>query len=220
MVTTTFAAVVLSAALANEAPAPAWETNYARASETAIAQRKPLAVFIGRGEAGYTRVVGGTMPTEAGRLLAASYVSLYVNTDTAEGKTLAAAFGVSEGLVISCRGCQVQALKYGGALPATDLAGYLTKYSAASTTVTTTERAGTVAPAAVVGGCAGGRCGVVQTGYAPASGCASGRCGVVQTGYTPVSGCANGRCGVVQGGYAPAYYPSFSSCPNGRCPTR
>jgi hypothetical protein len=212
MVTTTFAAVVLSAALANEAAvvAPAWETSYARAADTAIAQRKPLAVFIGRGEAGYAKVVGGDMPTEAGRLLAANYVALYVNTDTAEGQRLATAFGVTEGLVISCRGCQVQALKYGGAVPAVELAGYLTKYAAADVAVATTERAGTVAVAAaapvVVGGCPNGQCGVA----AP----------------VVVGGCANGRCGTVApaGYYAPAapvYYGGFggvSSCPNGRCP--
>lgn len=192
MVTTTFAAVVLSAALANEAAvAPSWETSYARASETAIAQRKPLAVFIGRGEAGYSRVVGGDMPTAAGRMLASSYVALYVNTDTADGKTLATAFGVSEGLVISCRGCQVQALKFGGPVPAVELAGYLTKYASADVAVTTTERAGTAVVAAPVS--------------APVYGCANGRCGVMTTGYTT--------------GYTPGYFPAASSCPNGRCPT-
>lgn len=181
MVTTTFAAVVLSAALANEAAvAPTWETNYARASETAIAQRKPLAVFIGHGTNGYAQVVGGTMPTDAGRLLANNYVALYVNTDTAEGKTLAASFGVTEGLVLSCRGCQVAALKYGGVVPTDALAGYLTKYGPANTTVTTTERAGTLAPAVTwTGGCANGRCGVVAPAsyyYPAASSCPNGRC--------------------------------------------
>lgn len=180
--TTTFAAVVLSAALANEAAvAPTWETSYARASQTAIAQRKPLAVFIGRGDNGYARVVGGNMPTEAGRLLANSYVALYVNTDTADGRALATSFGVDEGLVISCRGCQVQALKFGGVVPAESLSGYLTKYSAANATVTTTERAGTaaVAPATWTSGCANGRCGVVAPAsyYVPAaSSCPNGRC--------------------------------------------
>jgi hypothetical protein len=190
MVTTTFAAVVLSAALANEAAvAPTWETSYARASQTAIAQRKPLAVFIGRGDNGYARVVGGAMPTEAGRLLANSYVALYVNTDTADGRALATAFGVDEGLVISCRGCEVQALKYGGVVSAEALSGYLTKYSAANTTVATTERAGTAA--------------VVVPATTWTGGCANGRCGVV-----------------APAGYAPMYYPALggSSCPNGRCP--
>ena len=206
MFSTTFAAVVLSAALANEAPsAPAWESNYARASTTAVAQRKPLAVFIGRGEAGYSRVVGGDMPTETGRLLAANYVALYVNTDSAEGKRLATAFGVDEGLVISSRCGQKQALKYGGAVPAVELTSYLTKYSTADVAVATTERAGTAVVAAapvMVGGCANGQCG------------------------TPVmvSGCANGRCGTVApaGYYTPSYYPSPSfggGCANGRCPT-
>lgn len=200
MFSTTFAAVVLSAALAEAPSLPAWETNYARASTTAVAQRKPLAVFIGRGESGYSRVVGGDMPTEASRLLATSYVALYVNTDTAEGKRLAGAFGVDEGLVISSRCGNLQALKYGGPVSSLELAGYLTKYGAADVAVSTTERAGTAAVAApvMVGGCANGQCG------------------------TPVmvSGCANGRCGTVvpAGYYAPAYTGGFSSCPNGRCP--
>lgn len=183
MVTTTFAAVVLSAALAEAPSVPAWESNYARASETAVAQRKPLAVFIGHGEGGYSRVVGGNMPTEAGRLLAANYVALYVNTDTADGKRLATAFGVDEGLVISSRCGNLQALKHGGAVPAVELASYLTKYSAADVAVTTTERAGTavVAPV-VVSGCANGRCGTVVTGgyYAPV--------------YRGTSTCPNGQC--------------------------
>jgi hypothetical protein len=186
MITSTFAAVVLCAALANEAAVtPTWETSYARASETAIAQRKPLAVFIGRGEAGYSRVVGGGMPTEAGRLLASNYVALYVNTDTAAGKALAGSFGVSEGLVISCRGCQVQALKFGGAVPAMELSGYLTKYAAADVAVTTTERAGTAVVAAaapVVSGCASGNCGTFAPAYAGGSSCPNGNCPTVSSG--------------------------------------
>lgn len=201
MVSTTFAAVVLSAALANEATvAPAWESNYARATETAIAQRKPLAVFIGRGEAGFAKVVGGDMPTEAGRLLASNYVAVYLNTDTAEGKRLATAFGVTEGLVLSCRGCQVQALKYGGAVPAVELAGYLTKYSAPNVAVTTTEHAGTAVAPAAAATCTTGRCGTVMV-----SGCATGNCGTVApAGYTyapaAVGGCATGNCPTVSTG--------------------
>lgn len=193
MVSTTFAAVVLSAALANEAAiAPTWVDSYARATEAAVAQQKPLAVFIGRGAAGYTKVVGGDMPTEVNRLLAANYVTMYVNTDTAEGKTLASAFGVTEGLVISSRGARVQALKYGGPVPAVALAGYLTKYSAADLTVTTTEQAGTAAVVAAAPACPNGQCGTVVVG-----------------------GCPNGQCGLT----APVYYPAgFSTCPNGRCP--
>ena len=191
MTSSSLAALVLGAALGKTETtvAPAWETSYARAAEAAVAQRKPLAVFLGRGEAGYTKVVGGDMPSEAGKVLAANYVALYVNTETAEGQRLAGAFGVNEGLVISCRGCQVQALRHGGPVPAVDLAAYLTRYSADNVSVTTTERAGTAAVVAApaVAGCANGRCGtVVQGGY-----------------YAPA---------------APVYYGGFSNCPNGRCP--
>jgi hypothetical protein len=198
---TTFAAVVLSSVLTvGEVATPNWQTDYSRAMTSAAAQGKPLAVFIGRGEAGYSQVVGGEIPVDAGQMLANNFVSVYVDTDTAAGKDLAGQFGLSNGLVISCKAGNVQALRHTGTVAPQALSGYLTKYSEPARVVTTTERVGevaavvpatTVVPAgAVFGGCANGRCGAVTPAFAPS--------------YAP----------------APAFYPSFGGgCASGRCPT-
>lgn len=226
MVTTTFAAVVLSAVLSPSAVSPNWQSDYGTALTAAADQQKPLAVFISRGEAGYAALVGGKIPTEAGQLLGKSYVCLYVNTDTTEGKNLAGQFALSDGLVISNKGGDLQALRHNGAVSPEALTSYLTKYSG-QTAVVRTETVGAIAPAtivpagAVVGGCANGRCGLSTGYYQPAQ--------PVQ-GYTApaavVGGCANGRCGLSTGYYQPARpvqgysAPAFGGgCANGRCPT-
>ena len=172
MISTTFAAVALSAALSTGAVAPTFQTDYAKALQTASAEQKPLAVFIGKGETGYTKVAGGEIPTEAGQLLAKNYVCVYVNTDTDAGKSLAGKFDISKGLVISGKGGDVQALRYAGTVTPLELTGYLSKYSGAKT-VATTETAASGAPAATItGGCANGQCGTATI----SSGCANGQC--------------------------------------------
>lgn len=229
MVTTTFAAVVLGTVLSTGAATPTWQTDYDQAMTTAVAQQKPLAVFIGSGDTGYSRLVsGGEIPAEASQLLAKSYVSVYVNTETKPGKALAEKFGVSKGLVISSKCCNFQALQCTGTVAPADLTGYLTRYSSATQVIATTEKVGAVAPtpaffggcpngrcgvsAAPVSGCVGGHCGFVSP--APVASCASGHCGFVSA--APVSGCASGHCGVYGRSFAPSY-PAFGSCSGGRC---
>jgi len=169
--TTTFAAAALSAVLSTAAIAtPTWQSDYTTALAAASAQQKPVAVFIGRGEAGYATVVGGgAIPADAGQMLAKNFVCVYVDTDTAAGKSLAGQFDVTKGVVISCKGGNVQALRYTGTVAPAALTGYLTKYGEAQA-VATTEKAGefVVAPAT----------------YAPAS----------QNFYPGFSTCPNGRC--------------------------
>jgi hypothetical protein len=180
MITTTFAAVALSAVLGTGAISqPAWQTDYSKAIAAAAAEHKPVAVFIGHGEAGYKQLVGGEIPKEAGQLLAKSFVCMYVNTDTAAGKNLASRFDMTQGVVISCKGGSVQALRYGGKVAPASLTSYLTKYSDAKT-VTTTETAGQAAvPATIYGGCPNGRC--------------------PNAAYTPIySSCPNGNCPFVR----------------------
>jgi hypothetical protein len=192
--TTTFAAALLGSVLsAGSVAVPSWQSDYSQAMATASAQQKPLAVFIGRGDTGYSGVVGGEIPAEAGKLLSKSFVCVYVDTDTADGKSLSSAFGLSKGLVISSKGGNVQALRHTGSIAPTDLTGYLTRYSDPVKAVVTTEKVGetpvstTVPAGTVFGGCPNGRCGTTSS------------------------------AGFYQPTYAPAY-PSFSSCPNGRCP--
>jgi hypothetical protein len=147
MFATTFAAAALSGLLpvGTEAPTPNWHTDYPAAMQSAVAQQKPIAVFIHRGEAGYNRVVSdGKIPEESGKLLAAGYVCVYVDTDTPAGKTLAGQFQLASGLVISTPGGRVQALRHNGTLTAAELNSYLTKYTQPTAGPVTTEYRGVV----------------------------------------------------------------------------
>ncbi len=201
MLPTTFVAVALSVVLAGETAAltPDWQTDYHKAVAVAGAQQKPIAVFIGQGEAGYSRLVSeGSIPAEAGQLLAKNYVCVYVDTDTAAGKALAGDFALSTGLVISNKGGSYQALRHTGTVSPADLTGYLTRYGTVTTVTTTAERGlvpvSAVSPGVVIGG-----------------GCPNGRCGTVITG-----GYGYPATTTLPYGYAP--YPVMGGCPNGRCP--
>ena len=134
MVSTSFTAaafVVLSAG--SVSTAPNWQTDYATAKTAAAAQLKPMAVFIGQGDAGYGKLVtGGRIPADVGQLLSSGYVSVYVNTDTAAGQALAAEFEMQAGLVISSRGGAKQALRLPGTVNGTDLTGVLTSLGTTS----------------------------------------------------------------------------------------
>ena len=89
-------------------------------------QHKPLAVFIGRGQAGYTRLVtDGGLGADTAKLLKQGYVSLYLDVDTAAGKQVAESFRMTEGVVISDRTGGVQALRHEGTVSQVALTGYL-----------------------------------------------------------------------------------------------
>jgi hypothetical protein len=187
MVTTSFTAAALVVLTSGSASTvPAWQKDYARAMAVAVAQQKPMAVFIGHGEAGYAKLVaGGQIPAAANTVLNSQYVAVYVNTETAAGKELAGAFEMQSGLVISTRGGEKQALRHAGSVAATELTGLLTAYS--NTTVarpvvtTAAPVTGYVTPASYT---------APVMNYAPTYRPSFG-------GYSvPVrGGCANGRCG-------------------------
>lgn len=179
MISTTFAAVALSAALSTGAVAvPNWQTDYSKALQTAATEQKPIAVFIGKGDKGFAKVAGGDLPADASELLARNYVCVYVNTETDAGKSLAGKFQISKGLVISGKGGNVQALSYAGSITPMELTGYLTKYSNTKAVSTTETHGGAEAP--VAGGCANGQCGSVTV----SSGCANGQCsGTTSRGF-------------------------------------
>ena len=141
MLSTSLAAVVLSGvAAASTAVPPAWQTDYATAAARAAETKKPIAVFIARGEAGYARVAAdGGLTADDIRLLRQSYVCLYVDTQTQPGKKLAEAFEMAEGLVISGRAGEKQALRHEGKVPHADLTKYLTRFAESDRVITTTE---------------------------------------------------------------------------------
>jgi hypothetical protein len=141
MVTTTLAVLALAGGLSAgnaPSPSPSWQKDYAQALAVASSELKPVAVFIGHGTTTPTKmVVDGRIPTEAARLLRDKYVCVFIDTDTPAGKELAGRFAVTEGLVISGPGGQVQALRHSGAVEGADLTGKLTQYATTGQPATT-----------------------------------------------------------------------------------
>jgi hypothetical protein len=135
---------------ANIPDLPAWQNDYGVARTRAGEIHKPLAVFIGTGKEGWSKVAReGDFDPQVSRLLAQHYVCVYVDKQTDAGKELAEAFEVpaASGLVISDRTGGVEAFHHSGALSRTDLAKALEKYSDPDRQVRTTESQAKVQPA-------------------------------------------------------------------------
>lgn len=202
MVTTTLAVVALAGALGTGAsPSPSWQTDYAHAMADAAAQQKPIAVFIGEGAGKPKQMLAdGTIPEAAAKTLRDSYVCLYVDTATGSGKDLAGKFEISEGLVISSPGGNVQALRHAGSVASVDLNRQLSQFATAGQPATTVTTGLQPAARVIVSGCANGQCNLsysypAATYAAPAAGQVIGNGTVVYpAGYTFGSSCPNGRC--------------------------
>lgn len=195
---TTFAVLALAAGLdLGVSPSnPKWQADYAQAIVRASEEQKPVAVFIGHGADTVKRMIAeGAISANAAKVLAASYVCLYLDADTPKGKDLASRFEMTEGLVISSPGGSVQAYRYVGAVPATTLTEELTHYAAAGQPTTT-----------------------VSAGATPTRPTT-----VVPAGYVIVSGgCANGSCQTIVPASGQYILPGtvYGGCPNGRCPNQ
>jgi hypothetical protein len=125
---------------------PSWMDDYRSALTLGREVGKPLAVFISSGKGGWDRLCSDSrLSDQAKRLLASSYVCMYVNTDKEAARQLAADFEVRDGpgLVISDRTGGVQAFRHEGELKDADLVHYLKRYSdperVAQATETVTE---------------------------------------------------------------------------------
>src|SRR5438309_2297874 len=111
---------------------PAWLKDYSVAFERGTAMQKPLAVFIGSGEAGWNEVSkDGSLGAEANDVLASHYVCVYLDTNKKEARQLAKQFDVTEGvgLVLSDRSGKLQAFRHEGELDSTELQNYLRRYA-------------------------------------------------------------------------------------------
>jgi hypothetical protein len=121
---------------------PTWLNDYGVASKRGIAEQKPLAVFIGTGEAGWEKISkDGELGKEAKRLLEAHYVCVYVDMSKKDGRTLAEEFAISEsaGLVISDRSGKLQSFRHDGTLKPSELERGLRRYADPNWVSTATE---------------------------------------------------------------------------------
>lgn len=145
MFTTSLAAAAVVGVIASSSLStqPEWATNYAAALAQAAELRKPVAVFITNG--GLAHLTNGEgIGSDASKTLRTHYVSVQIDANTEDGKKMAEAFRVQEGVIISDQSGGQIALRHEGTVNPTDLTGYLTKYSAPQT-ITTTEYRTTIA---------------------------------------------------------------------------
>ncbi len=124
---------------------PAWQTDYSAARKLGREGHRPLAVFIGSGQAGWNAVSrDGKLSSEARRILAANYVCVYVDTTRKVGENLASAFDVPDGtgLVISDASGRFQAFHHSGELDDGVLIERLQRYADPQHVVISTESDG------------------------------------------------------------------------------
>lgn len=123
-----------SAAGAEALPESVLWKDYATARKIGRDESKPVAVFIGQGAAGWQeRSREGALSRDVTRLLRERYVCVYVDTATAEGKKLAAAFEMDAGVVLSTAQGDHQAFRKPGSLTNEDLAEKLRSHVATET---------------------------------------------------------------------------------------
>ncbi len=141
---TSLALVALSSFLALAVPEERhpWLSDYSLAALQGQNEKKPLAVFVGSGPAGWDKLSkDGKLGEEVQRILESHYVCVYVDTSRNHGKQLAAAFELddSTGIVISDRTGGIQAFHHEGDLYNRDLERYLRKYADPNFVVRGTE---------------------------------------------------------------------------------
>lgn len=226
-------------------------TDYARALAEAARTNKPVVVFIGEVSAPLRQQLQrGTVPVEAIQLLHERYVVVEISRQQVEGRAWANQFELTEGVVISSPGGQLQAYRHGGPWQVAQLLPQLRQYATAGTPKTTIC-SGTANPSScsqVVGATcpscsspAGEACttcngvgvsstagnGTAVNSAGSCSSCDGSRTNTTVT-YTPASGatCTTGSCPTVpvrRVGLRPvrrSYAVPVSSCPNGSCSGR
>jgi hypothetical protein len=140
MFTTTLAALALAGGLGSGVipSTPNWHTDYAQAMTRSSAEGKPMAVFIGNGADRVAKMLAdGTISADAARVLKASYVCVYLDTNTPAGKDLAGRFEISQGLIISSKGGNLQSYRHSGAIGNKELADSVSKYAGGEQPLTT-----------------------------------------------------------------------------------
>jgi hypothetical protein len=156
MFTTTLAALALAGGIGSSVipSTPNWHTDYAQALSRSSAEGKPMAVFIGNGADRVAKMMAdGTISGESARVLKTSYICVYLDANTESGKDLAGRFEITDGLIISSKGGNLQAYRHSGAIGAKELTNSLTKYAdSAAPASTASNTAYSATGSVVVGG--------------------------------------------------------------------
>jgi thioredoxin-related protein len=121
---------------------PDWLSDYVAACKKGKSEKKPLAIFFGKGEAGWDQLSSdGTLGEETRRLLQSEYVPVYLDLEKADGRRLISAFGIkgSPALILSDRDGDRIALRYTGVLEPDVLDRCLVRYAAPNRVAWTTE---------------------------------------------------------------------------------
>ena len=137
--------VLTGALLAGQNATPTWRNDYRQAQQQAATAKKPLVVVFGSGANGWAKVIRAESPSvDVNKLLSDSYVCMYVDTTSPEGKKLAQNFEISGsvGIVISDRTGAMQAFWHQGDLSNQSMVHYLHKYAEPQLVVHGTETAG------------------------------------------------------------------------------
>jgi hypothetical protein len=166
-----------------------WRNDYMEARKMGQTEKKPLAVFIGNGAAGYEKVCqDGKISAEVEKILADSYICVYVDSSTPEGQQVASAFANTSGLglVLSDRTGELKAFSHQGDLSAVDLGRWVKRFADPNVDVRTTmtnvsTQMSAYAPINSFGNYAGnityGSQGYFSSGMIYGGGCPGGNCG-------------------------------------------
>lgn len=144
MNTSILTVVLTGALLAGQNAAPTWQTSYGQAQQRAAEQKKPLVVVFGSGANAWEKVVQAESATpEITKMMADSYVCVYVDTTSPAGKKVAQDFGIAgdRGMVISDRAGTTQAFWHQGDLSSQNMVRYLKKYADPQVVIGGTETA-------------------------------------------------------------------------------
>lgn len=125
---------------------PEWTESYGKAIAQAGEKHKPVAVFLSPGDPNKL-TKGKGLGVEVLKSLKAGYIPVRIDTTSEDGKKLADAFGINQGVILSDRTGKQVALKFEGTITSEELSGYLTKY-ADQKEIVTTEFASTGSTAA------------------------------------------------------------------------
>lgn len=119
----------------------AWRSSYQEARDHGQKVKKPLAVFVGAGQAGFRQIVqDGSFSSDVRKILASEYIPVYLDADRADHKRLIQELGISsrKGVVLSDRAGDTQAFFHDGALSETELTRQLRYFAAPDLVVRST----------------------------------------------------------------------------------